>query len=120
MTRTRAQQNQAAGRSGQQERNNDTEPDQTDERTTQGTAAPQTSAQIVTQIPSGLPLEAHNTTTPDVLDFITTATATISEEGKTIVNTIIKAMQLISNQKDKKNSTVAKSCQSAGKQDNRT
>lgn len=67
-------------------------------------ATPQTTTQTAAQTPSGPPLEIpiHTATTPsDVLDLITADTATISEEGKTIVNTVIKVMQLINNQKKK-------------------
>lgn len=39
-------------------------------------------------------------TTPDMLGLISAETSNISEEGKTIVSTIIKAMQIIISQKD--------------------
>ncbi|KAK3884782.1 hypothetical protein Pcinc_010968 [Petrolisthes cinctipes] len=101
MTWTRTQQNQAARRSVQEEKNTTgtlaqvlSEPllDQAEGRTARrGTAA----AQTTTQTPPGLPLEIpiHTATTPsNIMDLITSDTSTISEEGKTIVNTSIKAM----------------------------
>ena len=103
MTKTRAQQNQSAGRNIQLGKSNTTVPERVDERTTQVSATPLTPAQTTTQTPPGPPLETHTSTPPsDILDLITAETASISEEGKTIVNTIIKAMQLINNQKDEK------------------
>ncbi|XP_045104317.1 uncharacterized protein LOC123499839 [Portunus trituberculatus] len=99
MTRTRTQQSQATGRSAQQEKSSTPVLDQAEEQDT-----PMTAAQTTTQnlpIPQKTPF--HTSATPsDILDLITDETETISEEGKIIVNTIIKAMQLINNQKDEK------------------
>lgn len=102
MHKTRAQQSKTAGQSAQQLKNTKA-PDQTDERTTQGTDIPQTTIRTATQTQQEQPVEIPTIDTPsDILDIITADTATISEEGKTIVNSIIKAVQLIIDQKNKK------------------
>lgn len=91
MTKTRGQHNQAAGQTAQQ-------------GTSTGPAAPPVVSSPTPSAPSVL--TTTNVTNPvctspaDLLSLVTADTATISEEGKTIVNTIVKAVQILINQKD--------------------
>ena len=91
MTKTRAQESKAAGQATQQGK--DTAP------TT--TSAPPAPAPLQPPELSTASLKTVECASPpDILSLITADTVTISEEGKTIVNTIVKAVQLIINQKD--------------------
>ncbi|XP_045107742.1 uncharacterized protein LOC123502643 [Portunus trituberculatus] len=94
MTKTRGQHNQAAGQTAQQ-------------GTSTGPAASSVPPVVSSPTPSAPSvLTTTNVTNPvctspaDLLSLVTADTATISEEGKTIVNTIVKAVQILINQKD--------------------
>lgn len=86
MTLTRTQQKQQAGQTTQQ-----------------GETSTSNSSEVPSQTPpqTATPFTMDDCTSPDdILNLVTANTSTISEEGKTIVSTIVKAMQIIINQKD--------------------
>ena len=94
MTKTRAQQNQAASQTAQQ--GVSTEPGTTPALSAHSLATPTAPPVLTTTSLTTTP----GTSPADILTLVSADTATISEEGKTIVNTIVKAVQIIMNQKD--------------------
>lgn len=92
MMKTRAQESKAAGQTTQQGR---------DTARTTNTALPTPAPpQQQPELNTANLKTAECASPPDILSLINADTLTISEEGKTIVNTIVKAMQIIINQKD--------------------
>lgn len=91
MTKTRAQESKAAGQTTQQGR---------DTALTAPSAPPTPTPPQQPELTTASLKTAECASPTDILSLINADTVTISEEGKTIVNTIVKAVQIIINQKD--------------------
>lgn len=92
MTKTRAQESKAAGQATQQGK--DTTPTVTSVHPTPAPPQqPELNAASLNAAECAPPIDI-------LLSLINADTVTISEESKTIVNTIIKAMQIIINQRE--------------------